>query len=87
MHRFNSMTRDNRRRPYKNDSTNIDRLFVEQEELLYFPNMMPTKRAASANKNFRSVDINGPLDAYMMVGNPKNWDQLEEVFEQKHLGL
>jgi hypothetical protein len=44
--------------------------------------MKPVGRAASANKNnYKSLEVNGPLDAYLLVGNPKNWDQLEEVFE------
>jgi hypothetical protein len=85
--RYNSMTKEAKRRPYKNDSTNVDRIFAEQEELLYYPNMKPAAKPASAAKNYRSIEVNGPLDAYLRVGNPKNWDQLEEVFEQKHLAI
>ena len=43
--------------------------------------MKTEKTAASAAKNVRSIEVNGPLDSYLRVGNPKNWDQLEEVFE------
>jgi hypothetical protein len=43
--------------------------------------MKTDKRGASAAKNVRSIEVNGPLDSYLRVGNPKNWDQLEEVFE------
>ncbi len=49
--------------------------------------MKPATKPASAAKNYRSIEVNGPLDAYLRVGNPKNWDQLEEVFEQKHLAV
>ncbi len=49
--------------------------------------MKSVSRAHSAAKNNQSLEINGPLDAYKQVGNPKNWDQLEEVFEQKHLNI
>ena len=72
----------NKRRQHKNDSTNIDRIFTDQEELLYYQRHAATPKISHT----RSVDCTHPHEAYLKnVGNPKNWDQLEKVFALEHI--
>ena len=69
------------KKKHKNDSTNVDRIFTEQEDLLYYRRQAATPKIAHT----RSVDCTHPHDAYQKVGNPKNWDQLEKVFALDHI--
>jgi hypothetical protein len=67
--------RNSYNRKHKNDSTNVDRLFIEAEDRPY--------RTTTHTPHNKSVDYSH--GHFKGLGNLKNEDQLEEVFAPEYL--
>lgn len=63
------------KKKHKNDSKNVDRIFTDQEDLLYYPQRQHSATPKINSHHARSVDCTHPHEAYLKgIGNPKNWD-------------